>query len=538
MAKFSQHANIVNVYDYFEANNTAYIVMEYMDGISLKDYLKKMGGKVSPAAALEIIRPVMEALKAIHAEGVVHRDISPDNIFILKNGQVKVLDFGAARLSVGDEEKTLSVVLKPGYAPPEQYRSKSRQGPFTDIYALGATLYRMLTGMAPEESVDRLVDDQIVLPSTINPEIDKKLENIILKAMAINAALRFKSIEEMEKALYSDELVLLPQEQRKAIERKRKKTAILACSAAAVLVAALVVVSTVFQSGGGLSVNHLQPCSVSVERSNDVCLQSGFAKAGELLKEESGGKVTAKMLQKTGVGVKSEKFAEVPQSAMELDKLIHSLEERDYPLLNVMKQKSTENKWVATGFDMPVIFYNVKLMSLYDIPIPYVEDMTLYNKLSTFEDYIDLAKPIVEVEECAALISKGTYRTFAVNAMADACEEFCNGESVMYLGELSDIAAVQESMPGYYAVSPMPVSYKWIDYVAFHSRLYIQPSDDSNKNEAALSYLSYLFSNTVQTEMYITNDGEVPMEKNALIAFAKEKYPTLRWLVGELGLED
>lgn len=187
MAKFSQHANIVNVYDYFEANNTAYIVMEYMDGISLKDYLKKMGGKVSPAAALEIIRPVMEALKAIHAEGVVHRDISPDNIFILKNGQVKVLDFGAARLSVGDEEKTLSVVLKPGYAPPEQYRSKSRQGPFTDIYALGATLYRMLTGMAPEESVDRLVDDQIVLPSTINPEIDKKLENIILKAMAINA---------------------------------------------------------------------------------------------------------------------------------------------------------------------------------------------------------------------------------------------------------------------------------------------------------------------------------------------------------------
>lgn len=538
MAKFSQHANIVNVYDFFEANNTAYIVMEYMDGISLKDYLKKTGGKVSPAAALEIIRPVMEALKAIHAEGVVHRDISPDNIFILKNGQVKVLDFGAARLSVGDEEKTLSVVLKPGYAPPEQYRSKSRQGPFTDIYALGATLYRMLTGMAPEESVDRLVDDQIVFPSTINPEIDKKLENIILKAMAINATLRFKSIEEMEKALYGDELVLLPQEQRKAIERRRKKTAILACSAAAVLVAALIVVSTAFQSGGGLSVNHLQPCSVSVERSNDVCLQSGFAKAGELLKEESGGKVTATLLQKAGFGVKSKKSAAVPQSAMDLDKLIRSLGERDYPLLKVMKQKSTENKWVATGFDMPVIFYNVKLMSLYDVPIPYVEDMTLYSKLSAFEEYIDLAKPIVEVEECAALVSKETYRQFAVNATTDACEKFCNGESVMYLGELSDIAVVQESLPGYYAVSPMPVSYKWIDYVTFHSRLYIQPSDNSNKNEAALSYLSYLFSSTVQTEMYITNDGEVPMEKSTLIAFAKEKYPTLRWLVGELGLED
>ena len=365
MAKFSQHANIVNVYDYFEANNTAYIVMEYMDGISLKDYLKKTGGKVTPSAALEIIHPVMEALKAIHAEGVVHRDISPDNIFILKSGQVKVLDFGAARLSVGDEEKTLSVVLKPGYAPPEQYRSKSRQGPFTDIYALGATLYRMLTGTAPEESVDRLVDDQIVLPSTINPEIDKKLENVILKAMAINATLRFQSIDELEKALYSDELVLLPQEQRAAIERKRKRTAALACSAAAVLMAALVVVSTVFQPGGGISVDHLQPCTVSVANSDDTSVQSGLVKAGELLKEESGSKVTATMFDKIKSGVENVDYTTaVPQSAMQLDKLVRSLNENDYPLLKTMKQKSPENKWVAAGFDIPVIYYNVKLMSL------------------------------------------------------------------------------------------------------------------------------------------------------------------------------
>ena len=539
MAKFSQHANIVNVYDYFEANNTAYIVMEYMDGISLKDYLKKTGGKVTPSAALEIIHPVMEALKAIHAEGVVHRDISPDNIFILKSGQVKVLDFGAARLSVGDEEKTLSVVLKPGYAPPEQYRSKSRQGPFTDIYALGATLYRMLTGTAPEESVDRLVDDQIVLPSTINPEIDKKLENVILKAMAINATLRFQSIDELEKALYSDELVLLPQEQRAAIERKRKRTAALACSAAAVLMAALVVVSTVFQPGGGISVDHLQPCTVSVANSDDTSVQSGLVKAGELLKEESGSKITATMFDKIKSGVENVDYTTaVPQSAMQLDKLVRSLNENDYPLLKTMKQKSPENKWVAAGFDIPVIYYNVKLMSLYDIPIPYVEDTELYNKLTKFEDYTALVAPVVEVEECAALVSKNAYSKFAPNAINNACDTFCRGGAVMYLGSLSDISAVQENLPGYYAVSPMPVSYDWHNYITFCDLMYVLPGDDSNKDEAALSYISYLFSNTVQTEMYITNDGAAPMEKTALLAFAREKYPTLRWLVGELGLEE
>lgn len=539
MAKFSQHANIVNVYDYFEANNTAYIVMEYMDGISLKDYLKKTGGKVTPSAALEIIHPVMEALKAIHAEGVVHRDISPDNIFILKSGQVKVLDFGAARLSVGDEEKTLSVVLKPGYAPPEQYRSKSRQGPFTDIYALGATLYRMLTGTAPEESVDRLVDDQIVLPSTINPEIDKKLENVILKAMAINATLRFQSIDELEKALYSDELVLLPQEQRAAIERKRKRTAALACSAAAVLMAALVVVSTVFQPGGGISVDHLQPCTVSVANSDDTSVQSGLVKAGELLKEESGSKVTATMFDKIKSGVENVDYTTaVPQSAMQLDKLVRSLNENDYPLLKTMKQKSPENKWVAAGFDIPVIYYNVKLMSLYDIPIPYVEDTELYNKLTKFEDYTALVAPVVEVEECAALVSKNAYSKFAPNAINNACDTFCRGGAVMYLGSLSDISAVQENLPGYYAVSPMPVSYDWHNYITFCDLMYVLPGDDSNKDETALSYISYLFSNTVQTEMYITNDGAAPMEKTALLAFAREKYPTLRWLVGELGLEE
>ena len=222
MAKFSQHPHIVNVYDFFEENNTAYIVMEYLEGVSLKNYLKSVGGKLSIADTLQIIDPVMDALKAIHKEGIVHRDISPDNIFILPDGRIKVIDFGAARLSMGDKEQTLSVVLKPGYAPPEQYRSKSKQGPFTDIYALGATMYRMVTGEVPEESVDRLIKDEIKLPSELVPQLPKKYENIIMTAMAVNASLRFQTIDAMERALHGDAEVLLPEEQRKRIEKKRR----------------------------------------------------------------------------------------------------------------------------------------------------------------------------------------------------------------------------------------------------------------------------------------------------------------------------
>ena len=179
MAKFSQHPHIVNVYDFFEENNTAYIVMEYLEGVSLKNYLKSVGGKLSIADTLQIIDPVMDALKAIHKEGIVHRDISPDNIFILPDGRIKVIDFGAARLSMGDKEQTLSVVLKPGYAPPEQYRSKSKQGPFTDIYALGATMYRMVTGEVPEESVDRLIKDEIKLRESWSPNCRKNMKILL-----------------------------------------------------------------------------------------------------------------------------------------------------------------------------------------------------------------------------------------------------------------------------------------------------------------------------------------------------------------------
>lgn len=203
MAKFNTHPNIINVYDFFEENNTAYIIMEFLDGENYKEYIKKQGGRVSVDKALEVTRAVLEALSEVHKSGILHRDISPDNIFICRDGRIKLIDFGAARFSSVENAMTRSVILKPGFAPPEQYQTKSKQGPWTDIYAVGATLYRAVTGNVPEESVNRVEDDQLTDPKKFCPELSQNLSIVILRSMAILPELRFQSTADFLNALDS-----------------------------------------------------------------------------------------------------------------------------------------------------------------------------------------------------------------------------------------------------------------------------------------------------------------------------------------------
>ena len=157
MAKFKNCPNIAPVYDYFEENHTAYFTMERMQGMTFSKYLEMCGGKTDEKTAVEIALAVAEALKVIHKEKVIHRDISPDNIFLCQGKtKVKIFDFGAAMFSVQEEKTMTWQILKPGYAPPEQYATRTKIGPWTDIYALGATLYRALTGKVPVESTNRI----------------------------------------------------------------------------------------------------------------------------------------------------------------------------------------------------------------------------------------------------------------------------------------------------------------------------------------------------------------------------------------------
>lgn len=202
LAKFRFMPGIVSVSDFFNENGTAYIVMEYIDGQTFKAYLAKMGGKIPAAQVFDMMKPVIESLGEVHKKGIIHRDISPDNIMITKDGYIKLLDFGAARDFSESGNKSLSVLLKPGYAPEEQYRSKGKQGPWTDIYALCATMYRAITGASPDESIERMSEDLVKPPSQLGIAIDPKQEAALMKGMSVLQKNRFQNIIELKQALY------------------------------------------------------------------------------------------------------------------------------------------------------------------------------------------------------------------------------------------------------------------------------------------------------------------------------------------------
>lgn len=205
LAEFRQTPGITQVFDFFEENNTAYIVMELLEGETLKDKLKR-DGKMTVEEALPIVLAVIGALKAVHARSIIHRDIAPDNIYLLKNGEVKLLDFGASRQVTTTHSKSLTVILKLGYAPVEQYQSGGNQGPWTDVYALAATFYKMITGRRPPESPERRMKDTLKEPSKLGVTIDKNIENAMMNALHVRIEDRTQSAEEFENALYSPDV--------------------------------------------------------------------------------------------------------------------------------------------------------------------------------------------------------------------------------------------------------------------------------------------------------------------------------------------
>ncbi|MFR5602243.1 MAG: protein kinase domain-containing protein [Lachnospiraceae bacterium] len=211
LAKFIGHPNIAGVSSYFDENDTSYFVMDYIEGISFKSYIANAGGSVSIDEALNVMIPVLRALTAVHQEGFIHRDVTPDNIYISKDGNVKLLDFGSARYSIGDKSKSLDVVLKVGYAPKEQYIRRGRQGPYTDVYSCAACLYAAITGYLPPESLERLEEDTLQPISQLGIAIPEYLDKAILKGLAVQPEDRFQSAQEFLDVIESQTLVELSQ---------------------------------------------------------------------------------------------------------------------------------------------------------------------------------------------------------------------------------------------------------------------------------------------------------------------------------------
>ncbi len=232
LMQFSGEEGIVSVYDMIEANETVYMVMEYIEGITLKESIDQFG-PISEKHLLDCIIPVLLSLKFVHNIGVIHRDISPDNIMCLPDGSVKLIDFGSARYSVMDASKSLSVIVKQGYTPIEQYQSHGNQSEYTDIYAIAATMYKALTGITPEESLERMVNDTLKKPSQCGISVSEQTENAILAAMNVRPEDRPQTIDDFLAILLGEANAIV------VTNKKSKKPLIALLASATILLAGI-----------------------------------------------------------------------------------------------------------------------------------------------------------------------------------------------------------------------------------------------------------------------------------------------------------
>lgn len=538
MAKFSTHPHIMNVYDFFEENHTAYIVMEFLHGISLKQYVKINGGIIARDEAVEIISSICEALKDIHKEGIIHRDISPDNIFICENGKIKLIDFGAARFSTGEEEKTLSIILKPGFAPPEQYRSKSKQGPWTDVYALAATLYRIVTGVVPEESVNRIVEDTVKSPEELNSDIPENFSNALMKGMALNQDLRFQTIEEFQDAILDKKKV-----SNLKAELKHRKTKRVITIAAAMLV---------LLTGGFFTYQSFADKKAQVdlpEMTIRIWVTEGEE---EQMKDmiskfqEDQPKVQVEITE-----ISDEDYEEELKKAAEAESLpavfrSTALDEDmqpymadikevydyintgEYYFLAANKKQILEDKRMPYAFDVPVVY--VRRGKGVDIDTIEITD---FEQLRTGEDklnyYIEpsMAENVFEsLGNAGGLDLEETYKQDLKQAgleaddIGTAYEKFCNGEMTYFIGSTYWLMSMNEQLAGLYEMRPI-VSDSVQGELSYDYSVSAQASKD--EQHAGNLLLAYLLAEGPQKTMHIEKTENrhtgLPLNKNAYETF-------------------
>lgn len=531
MAKFNTHPNIINIYDFFEENNTAYIIMEFLDGVNYKEYIKEQGGRVSPDKALEVTRAVLSALSEVHKSGILHRDISPDNVFMCSDGHIKLIDFGAARFSAKDEDKTRSVILKPGFAPPEQYQTKSRQGPWTDIYAVGATLYRAITGNQPEESVNRAEEDLLTEPEKFCPEISHNLNNAILRSMALQYELRFQSAEEFLRALSGETAI---RDVGKELKKRkiRRFVSIVAVSAAAII-GICICMQVVDKRKTAAAI--LEPADISIWISAD---SAGTVSEETAIMEEAleefkteypqvtvevccleQGEYEAALREAMAQGTLPTLFESgcLSQSDFsyleDMNTVFDFIDTGDYYFLDKYASFFPHRKQFPLGFGMSVVYYNIlaggeekevgELVTEGNFLVCKEGFFTWYNLYSGEEPVLDFTA------------SDGTLPGW--EQVTDK-EAFLQNESACLIADTSIYGWIQRNMPGIYKVG----FWKETGMVGtFQDCFSISRTASEEEKEAAVQVLVYLLADTAQDVRYVQNGNYLPLNRKIYAAYVE-----------------
>ncbi|MDL2288255.1 serine/threonine-protein kinase [Oscillospiraceae bacterium OttesenSCG-928-F05] len=575
MAKFSGDEHIVNVFDFFEANMTAYIVMEFLNGVTLKEHMAERGGKLSSTEALSIADGLLAAVQSIHTRHIIHRDISPDNIHILVDGRVKLLDFGAARFSEADDDQALAVVIKMGYAPPEQYRSKVKQGPWTDLYAVGATLYKMLTGQTPDESVDRIERDQLKRPSQQGVTVDPRIDKVVMKAMALKPDLRFQKAEDMRRALGDDMTVDFPEEELK----KRRTLRTLAAVFAAVLILGGAWITAVFAVQNPASETPLpldlpvEPGQISLYFDKSFHSEDYIAAFEALVGDfnaqypeyqirfisDDSSDVHAAAIQN---GSAAPTLYQVPRDApsgvgdtASYDELLDALSTEDILFYDRYREIIDANGSIPLGFNVLCGYANTALavdrgvavfpevdQSLRLLDTAMYEGANLLIQRNYFGDFMDLTFPsfigggaLYPSDEGHALLMNLMAHYDAEGFpqdLADELEVFLADELVYYVSSTADFREIQTALPGLYRA--FPLRNEGASRAIFEDRWCIGKNATENERMIALLFLRYMLDDYAQNTLYLQQDGAIPLNQN-IFAMYTEINPELYFIAEDLG---
>ena len=512
MNKFRSHRNIINVFSHFEANDTAYIVMEYLDGITLSQRIQK--GPIPQLECVEIATRICHALTAIHKEGVLHRDVSPDNIMLCKDNTVKLFDFGAARLSAkSSDDSHMTVIVKPGFAPPEQYENVNQQDARTDIYALGATMYYALTGIKPMESTDRKVKDSMPTPQMLDAQIPTYLNNAILRAMSLDPQSRFASAEKLCEVLQEEIVVTPPRPPRP------KWASILIASVLVVtLIVAVIAVWSIKQEASKVPDGSIRLWYMSSgDTEKDLATQKAWDDLiTQFTQKHPNVSVTVSPILSSEYNQRLEEARKngtmphiyestlLPTSmlddAMTLDSSLLSPKELYLDALIV-----NENQY-PTGLLIPTIYIH--------------KSVTIAPQTNTLEALKAACKDggLLTNASSASLYQSIYQKDLMDHISNDALDKFLAGECQIYLGTTADYLEIQKGLAGMYTVSFPDTDSATYSF----GRLWSCLDSDKNTDKISCALLDYMNSDLGQDLLNIRNfpsSGCVPASKNGIDAY-------------------
>lgn len=509
MAMFSKEQDIVTVYDFFEENYTAYIVMEYIEGMLLRDYLKEYGC-FSVEDAVPLFLDILNAVKKLHEHGIIHKDISPDNIFILEQNKIKLFDFGAANFQGKQDEEFHEVVIKAGYAPPEQYSKDTIPKPTLDIYAAGALLYHMVTGIIPLEATDRRIRDELMLPSETGVAIDMNLERTILKAMALEPKQRFQSVSEFYDTLKESRTVEIinttQKKNRYAIVQRAMLGALMAAAAAAgafIIHYRMDIRNYVPKENTKLNVWIAEDASVNEEEAQEITdnLRTGFE---ERYPET---KVEISMISK-------EEYASKLQTVTQDE--MPDVYCADYLGKDRMSECADLSK-IVKNLDSVMYLFEDEYGEIYpaknQIPIGF--EMAVYYRNTTKQE-LPQAEESVELEEINRLTENGECQWLPQKeGVGKICKNMLKTKSPVngLVGSLvcwTDVQNVTVSNKSK-ALQIIPVVEESSLLCAFCDSYAVKKNQDKNQEKTAMLFLYYLLGNTAQRELGLKQNAFLPV---------------------------